>query len=1143
MMHEDHTTIERSDQWSIVSAYFRKYSLVRHQIEAYNHFVMTLLPRILMESAPFAIEENDQRHVIFVTNPTMRRPCIVEHDGVEYPVVPNVARSRGTTYEFHVHADVVHDIFDCENTLVERRVFRESSLCVLPCMIGSCVCNNGLSQDENYECTLDQGGYFIINGIEKVLIAQERLRTNHPFVFAIKHPRYSYQCEIRSCHESRLRSTSTLYLYIASGSRPDIVGELPFIMMKLSLATMFRLLRVRTTDEMIRLITCNGTMSTSTYQAVCSSLSRDVTCDMTDDEVLNWVMRGTSKDGVRERKSKYIEHIICNEYLPHMGVTSDAQTLQAKAAFLALMVRHIIDVNDGVVKPDDRDDYSIKRVDPCGMGLLFRQVLRSQMKAASTTLYKLREAGRLAYSDVSVVFNFKRISNTFRYAFATGAWSMTQRSATSQNTGVVQAIARMTVVATLSNCRRINTPVSREGKSPKPRQLHHTSWGIVCGVETPEGTSCGLVKNLALMTHVRVASSSENVLDALMGTCGGIIVPIEKCMWPCGESVMAVFVCGRLIGYVSTANATVIVSRMAKARCDGSIPFDTSISVSKTYCHIDSDGGCMLRPLVVGAQMHLIPELVRTHDSTVLWDALIRNGVIVYMDKMEERSATVGLWSTCTDATRYTHYELHPSLIMGLCASLIPFPEHNQAPRNTYQSAMCKQAVSIYVMNHGIRMDAMSHVLCTPQRALVTTRMDGILNLDRASTGTNVIVAIMLHNGYNQEDSIIVNEDALQRGLFRSEKYVTTREEERPNGGDHERMQKPEMETCAGVRLANYDKIGSSGTPTIGSVINTFDVIIGKTMTINGDPTDKFTGRKQSRDMSTVQRHETCVVDSIIEHRRLDHTTSVRVKTRVTRQPIVGDKFSSRMGQKGVIGRTYRQEDMPFTKDGVVPDIIVNPHAIPSRMTVGQLMECLLGKLCSVRCEIGDATAFGDVSVEGIAAELEREGYDGMGRELMYSGETGLAFEAAVFLGPTYYQRLKHMVSDKNHSRTRGPMQALTRQPLEGRAREGGLRFGEMERDCIISHGAHHLLLERLMLVSDVFCMWLCDKCGFPALPPAEGTLVRNRRPYCKRCERSSTVRPVQIPYAMKLLNQELAAMHVGMRLLKNPLQCHDSWA
>lgn len=1137
-----HTGVQPAHAWRCITAYFAKYGVVRHQIEAYEHFMLMLLPHIIQESPDITVAQDDGTlHTVSLCNVSVRHPTNVEIDGKEYALLPHLARLRGLTYQCNVLVDVIHDI-KCGDSLVERRVFREVLLCSLPCMLGSTCCYTQ-HQSTSCECRLDPGGYFIVSGVEKALIAQERLRTNFPFVFELRtHAKYAFQCEIRSCHHSKLRSTSTLYIYITKtkhGAMPEMLAELPFMSIRIPVHVLFRMLRVESLDDMVRLIT--GDVNSTDVRLLSGMLDSDASADMTTPELFEWLGREATVETSREKRQRYIEHIISNELLPHMGLQNTDTILQDKASFLGVMIRKLMRVYSGEIQADDRDHYSGKRIDPSGMGLLFRQLYRSHMKAVTVQMYRLREQGKLAFTNVSGLISARRITNAFRYAFATGNWGINNaKTSNSAQTGVVQIISRMTVVAALSNLRRINTPIAREGKAPKPRQLHHTSFGIVCGVETPEGVSCGLVKNLAMMTHVRVGTiNSQELIAVLFVACSDTVTPLIHVSQRMSPSLVPILCNGTLCGYCADDNAAVtVLQRLRALRRADTLPFDTSISMVDGTIYIDSDAGCLLRPLFVGAFMHRLSEILVLEGAGAtlhLWDILLRENVIEYVDKQEELSLRVGTWCNHPDATIYSHYELHPSLILGLCACLIPFPHRNQAPRNTYQSAMCKQAVSVFALNHMRRMDTVAHCLCDPQRPLVCTRMERILNVADAPTGLNAIVAIMVFKGYNQEDSIIFNEDAIQRGMFKTEKYTTVRDEERPNGGDAEKLQNPQTKECTGIRIANYSKISPAGTPAVGTPVNAGDVIIGKTLTTGSTEDIGKSGvprKTVMRDRSTIQKSDSCVVDAILQSVKADGTRTVKVKTRSTRAPTVGDKFSSRMGQKGVIGRTFKQEDMPFTKDGIVPDIIVNPHAIPSRMTLGQLMECLLGKLCSITCEVGDATAFGDTSVEDVSDALRAEGFDGMGNETMYSGETGLAYEAKVFVGPTYYQRLKHIVSDKYHARSRGPLQVLTRQPLEGRSREGGLRFGEMERDCIISHGAHHVLLERLMYVSDAFPVWICGICGNFATPPATNTILRNKQAYCRVCEHSRGIIHTHVPYACKLLVQELSAMHIGVQLL-----------
>lgn len=1121
--------------WYVLRSYFHRFGIVRHQLESFDNFMTTALPHIVQESSDVSVKSSngEEVHTVSLCNVSVQRPMLQESDGYERAIMPTMARGRSVTYASSVMVDIVHDIH-IRKEHKERRVFREVLLCKLPVMVGSMYCHTYKSERNN-ECRLDQGGYFIINGIEKALLAQEKLHTNQSYVFNVKKPsKFQLVCEIRSCHELKMRSTSTLYIYITStkkGAIPEMMVSLPFIDMSVPILALFKLLGVNTRDEALQLIV--GDLDAEESRLLCGILDNDTTCDMSHEDLLDWLGREGTKEPTRERRMRYLEHIITNELLPHMGLSMEASVQRSKACYLGFMVRKLIGTYTGQLQCDDRDHYANKRIDTAGMlmSLLFRQVYRTLLKSLSSQLNRLMENKKLSYTNIGDLINHKKITGAFKYAFSTGNWGVQRGNST--QTGVAQMMSRMTIVAALSNLRRINTPINREGKAPKPRQLHYTSWGIVCPVETPEGTSCGLIKNLAMMTHVRIGTYSGAVKEQLQRITSVKLVPLLECDNAVRARGVPVLINGALYMYTKTEDDAVTLLRVLRdLRRQSLLPFDASLSLVDNAICIDTDPGCLMRPLIVSKRLGEFSKLIAEAPSyEFLWEYMISKGAIEYIDKQEEIDLTVGVYPRLEDTDKYSHFELDPSLLNGLCASLIPFPDHNQSPRNTYQSAMGKQAVGILTLNYPRRMDAVAHILCSAQKPLVTTRMDDILHVSEAPTGVNAIVVIMCYTGFNQEDSLIVNREALERGLFRSVKYQTYKDEERTNGADAEKFESPiSVENCIGMRVGCYDKLNPDGFLPVGTKIQPGDVIIGKTITTTD--IGEGTRRAVKRDRSVIVKHaDEAVVDAIMKSKNRDGSFLAKVRTRTTRTPIIGDKLSSRHGQKGVIGMILPAADMPLTEDGIVPDIIVNPHAIPSRMTIGQLMECLLGKLCTAQGEQGDGTPFRGTTINQISDELEKFGFDRLGGETMYNGMTGSKLKGRVFIGPTYYQRLKHMVMDKQHSRSRGPVQILTRQPVEGRAREGGLRFGEMERDCIISHGAANVLSERLFEQSDPFVATVCSKCGFLAQPTADKTLLRQKRPLCRICNSGEAVHDVRMPYAFKLLIQELLAMNIAARL------------
>ena len=1126
-----------NEMWYLINTFFKKYGFVRHQLESFNSFITTLLPHIILESTEIRVTQDSEEHVVTLCNVSVQRPTTPDVDGSERDLEPHMARLRGLTYAAAVLVDVVHDIFQ-DGKRKERRLFRETCLCRLPVMLGSLCCHTQ-HRESKLECRLDQGGYFIVNGCEKVVIAQEKLHHNAPYVFSVKQPsRFALQCEIRSCHERKLRSTSSLYVYITNtkkGAIPEMVVTLPFVNMNVPVLALFRLLGVENRHDAMQVIV--GDEEAKESPLLISILDNDYTADMSVESLYEYIGKEGTREVTKEKRQRYLDHIISCEVLPHQGLSRTPEILRAKALYLGLMVRKLMKVYTGDLQCDDRDHFAAKRVDCAGtqFGLLFRQVFRNVHKSLALMIYRAAEGRKLQYTNVGNMVAGKKITQAFRYALASGNWGiLSTRGNTAQN-GVAQQLTRMTIPATISLLRKVSTPVARETKNPKPRQLHPTAWGLMCPMDTPEGSACGLTKSLAAVTHIRVGTFSNSVceqLDIIQQSSENVFSALS-----CPPSVRRegtpVLVNGCLYHFVKGSTQP-LLDRLRYLRRMRSLPYDATISENDGHIFVDTDAGCLMRPLLRVENIRLIPRLLRETSHEHLMDTLFEHAVFEYMDKQEEANIRVALsplkepeggWQ------EYTHCELDASLIAGLCGGCIPFPDLNQSPRNTYQSAMMKQALGVYTLNHSIRMDTIAHTMVCPQKPIVTTRLDSLVGVSEAPAGVNAIVAIMCYTGQNQEDSVIVNQAALDRGIFRSVKLQTHRDEERQNGGtDAERFEHAgKIVGIAGKRDANYDHLDESGIVAVGTHVKANDVIISKTVTT----TELGEGARRAlkRDKSTELRHDDGIVDAVLRVTNCDGTNMVKVRIRKTRTPIVGDKLSSRMGQKGVIGITLAQEDMPYTEDGIVPDIIVNPHAIPSRMTIGQLGECLLAILCTLTGERGDGTMFRDTSLEYLCEQLQKHGYDKYGRRKLHNGFTGESFESEIFMGPTYYQRLRHMAADKDHARGRGPIHMLSRQPTEGRARDGGLRFGEMERDTLISHGSAEFLKDRLLDNSDPSILTVCGECGLPAQPAAEGTHVRHKESFCRNCNRrGENIHDMQTPFTFRLLLQELQALNIAVR-------------
>ena len=696
--------------------------------------------------------------------------------------------------------------------------------------------------------------------------------------------------------------------------------------------------------------------------------------------------------------------------------------------------------------------------------------------------------------------------------------------------------------------RRINTPTEKTGKLVPPRKLHNTQWGIVCPSETPEGGSVGLVKNIGIMTYITNYSSEDPIIKII--ELSGNIFKVEH-IDNIEDTInkTKIFVNGDWI-YI-TESPKEIYDKLILSRRKGLINIYVSISFNTDMNQIDifTDAGRCCRPLYIVENNKLLITkddvnnivskkykfrnlIIRGLNNNINYDPHDTRkseiGCIEYIDTQESYYKMIAVNNNLKSKTKYSHCEIHPSLMLGILSSSIPFSNHNQSPRNTYQSAMGKQAMGVYMTNFRQRMDTMGHVLYYTNKPLVDTNIGKLVPSAEIPNGLNVIVAIASYSGYNQEDSIIINKGSVDRGLFRSTFFRTYRDDEKKiqSSGQDERIMKPPKDITSGIKPGCYDKLETNGFVPINTHVTSNDIIIGKVFPIKSKTKTKYV----YRDSSTFLRsNETGYIDKIYVNRNGDGHKFCKVRVRSIRVPKIGDKFSSRHGQKGTCGMLLPEEDMPFTKDGIRPDIIVNPHAIPSRMTIAQLIECILGKVATLQGGYGDGTPFNDTSVDKIMEALEKHNFDGSGNEVLYNGLNGKQMKSKIFIGPTYYQRLKHMVEDKIHSRATGPMVLLTRQPAEGRARDGGLRFGEMERDCMIAHGSVQFLKERMLDVSDNYRVFVCNECGFIASVNPDENIYK-----CKPCNNFIDFSEIRIPYSCKLLIQELEGMNIASRFITN---------
>lgn len=1179
---DDSEEISQEDSWTVISSYFEEKGLVRQQLDSFDQFIQTKMQEIIYEYPDIEIETQNpydpraaregtawkkHKHKISFGQVYVSSSQIKENDTGELrPLFPKEARLRNLTYSAPLYIDIDKKVY-VENddpdtqaeepwTLKDEESLPQMFIGKVPIMLRSSYCSLYDRTDKELmelgECPYDQGGYFVINGSEKVLIAQEKMSNNHVYVFkksgGMKH---SFVCECRSQSEagaSAPRSCSVRLLAKGGSAAGTIKVAIAHIKVEVPLIIVFRALGFTADRDILQHIVYD--MEDNAMMELLRPSIEEARFIMQEEVALDYIGKRGPKVGLtKDARIEYARNVLQKEFLPH--VSTDAHHSTKKAFFLGYMVQRLLTCALGRRDEDDRDHYGNKRVSLAGelLGTLFRQLFRRVANDVRKHCQKCIQDGR----EIGLTYAVKAntITRGLKYSLATGNWG--QQGEQDIRAGVSQVLNRLTYASTLSHLRRLNSPIGREGKLAKPRQLHNTHWGMICPAETPEGQACGLVKNLALMAYVSVGSPSAPILAFLEEWQTENLEEVSPASVCKGTKI---FVNGNWVGV--HRNPALLASTLRQLRRNVDINTEVGIvhDLRLQELRIWTDEGRCCRPLYIVENQRLrlkkqhIMLLQDRETTNFTWNNLVsgcpeyglESGCIEYVDTEEEESTMISMTvedlqnariaAETGDAggypTTYTHCEIHPSMILGICGSIIPFPDHNQSPRNTYQSAMGKQALGIYCTNFNVRFDTLAYALFYPQKPLVTTRAMEHLHFRELPAGINSIVAIACYSGYNQEDSVIMNQSSIDRGLFRSIYYRSVKDEERKNTSlCQETLEKPDRGNTIGMRFGTYDKLEEDGLAAPGTMVYGEDVIIGKTMPIPeeaGEQSSRFSKKDCSTSMKST---ETGIVDGVLLTTNDQGLRFVKVRIRSVRIPEVGDKFASRHGQKGTVGMTYCQEDMPFTCDGISPDIIMNPHAIPSRMTIGHLVETLQGKVAAHMGQEGDATPFMPVTVEHVSHLLHQCGYQRHGNEVMYNGHTGRMLQSRIFLGPTYYQRLKHMVNDKVHARARGPVQNLVRQPMEGRSREGGLRFGEMERDCIIAHGSANFLKERLMDQSDAYRIHVCEMCGLIAIAKLQKSQFE-----CRNCKNKvPRVSQVGVPYACKLLMQELMAMLVAPRM------------
>lgn len=1180
MMNAEPNDVENYNEaaWTIIESYFAGAQLqqaVRHQIESYNNFVQVQIPKTIAMFNPVHIKsEHDYDEAtkkysleIFVSfdNFSIQRAQIHENNGATKLMFPQEARLRNFTYASNMTVDMNIKYLIRNGPLLESvqtmyKTMPGIHIGKLPIMLNSAICvlqqYKHIPPNVSGECSMDPGGYFIINGSEKTCLGQERAAENQVQCFNISknNSKWQWLAEIKSVPDFKCISPKQISLYIASknnGFGKGIYLQIPRIKSPIPLFIIYRALGIISDEEICSKIVLNTKSKSENVKTLMEGLRGsivDAQAYLTEADSLAFITSNAmytplnmdKETGVR-KKMEFTQTVLSEDLFPH------CKTKEQKIYFLGYMTNRLLSCSFGWIKQDDRDSYMNKRIDLTGSLLnnLFRNYFNKLVKDTSKQIVREINNGSwrttedycsiVNMTNIYKIVKSTTIENGIKRALATGDFGI--RQTTSNKVGVAQVLNRLTYISSLSHLRRVNTPIDKSGKLIPPRKLHSTSWGFLCPAETPEGGSVGVVKNLSYMTNVTIPCNSTSLYDYVEP----YIYTFEEMDVDTLLNGVKMFVNGAWVG--NAKDPIQLYYSLKEKKYKGIINIYSSIifDTKRKEIRMINDAGRLTRPVLRVLDNKLILNqsyIEKLKNKEIKWNDLLvdifdNNTVIEYIDAAEQNYSMIAMKPSDLTKSKgnyiykYTHCEIHPSTIFGVLASCIPFPEHNQSPRNTYQCAMGKQAMGMYVTNYNQRMDKTAYVLTYPMRPLVDTRVMNIMQLNKVPSGSQVIVAIMTHTGFNQEDSILFNKGAIDRGLFLATIYQTEKDEEKKIHGDEELRCKPDKTKTKGMKFGNYDKVNNNGVIPENTLVENRDVIISKVLPIK-DARNDHTKVMKYEDQSRIYRTKgEAYVDKNYIERNGDGYNFCKVRIRIIRKPVIGDKFSSRHGQKGTIGNIIPECDMPFMANGVKPDIIINPHAIPSRMTIAQLKETLLGKALLELGLFGDGTSFGEFDIKDICKELQNIGYESKGNELMYNGLTGEQIESSIFVGPVFYQRLKHMVADKQHSRSIGPMVNLTRQPAEGRSRDGGLRYGEMERDCMCSHGASRFNKGRLYDASDSFSVHVCKKCGMIAA-------FNNKQHIhiCNTCDNRSDFSYVELPYACKLMFQELITMNIAPRIM-----------
>ena len=1209
--------------WKIIHTMFKDNPniLVDHHLESFNNFFDVGIFQLIRENNPIKISKNynskrddfDYKCTFYIGgkegNKLYYGKPVIFDDNHQHYMYPNEARLRNMTYGLTIHYDCDIDITIYDNTkkeFVTQHITLEKILMgKFPIMLNSKLCiYNGINRDLRFymgECRNDNGGYFIIDGKEKVLVPQEKFADNMLYIKKNdKDNQYSYSAIIRTVSEDASKPIRTLKVNMVA-STPDktynnIVVELPNVRKPIPLFIVMRALGIISDKDIIKYCILDLEKNKE-YLDLFIPCVHDAGLIFSQEMAIQYIA-----SFMKYETTYHASEILINYFLPNVGELN----FISKAYFLGHMVFSILKVHKGIENPTDRDSFTYKRVELPGT-LIYELFNEYYMKQKKNIFLKIEEdifyhhtiddgkndivdldhekTIKMINDNHKEYFKEKIVEKGFKTAFK-GNWGA---SAHTKRLGIIQDLNRLSGNSYISQLRKINLPLDASAKVVGPRLLHSTQWGIIDPIDTPDGGNIGLHKYMAISASISTGYLGSKILEWMKKYVN--LYSLEESYPEFINQNTKVFINGSWVGYVMEPFKT--INEMKMYRRLGLIPLFTSIAfhIQKNTIYIFTDSGRLSRPLYYTTEDNVPSVFISDNiekinsEKRITWNSLIygfnkRNidninnqkiyeldelydtdkksleniikdcAIIDYIDTNESETSLIAINydKILGKEKKYTHLEIHPSLMFGVMGNQVIYPENNPPTRNLFSCGQSKQAVSMYHTNYQNRIDKAGIVLNCGQVPLIKSRYLKYINNEEQPYGVNAIVAIMCYTGYNVEDAILVSKGAVDRGLFRTtyyNMYESSEESEEVSGSTSNSIFSNNSHDNSLLKKKNgynYDDLDENGIIKLNTKVNEKSIVIGK-VRFNSDEEVRYD------ESITPKKGQMGYVDKIYISDNEEGFRVAKVRIRDERIPAIGDKMASRAGQKGTIGLVIPEEDMPYTDDGIRPDLIINPHAIPSRMTIGQLTECLLGKLCIEKGMYGDCTVFGKEGPkeEVIGDMLVNFGYHSSGDQIMYNGLTGEQLNSSIFIGPTYYMRLKHMVKDKINHRSTGPITALTRQTVHGRANDGGLRIGEMERDGVVAHGATSFLRESFMIRGDNYQLAVCNQSGNVAIyncknkqffsptvdgpikysePISENSKILNISKYGK----SFSI--VKVPYTFKLLLQELQSMNIQMRII-----------